>query len=89
MEKPVKPVEPPKVETPVKPVESPKVEKPTEPVEPPKMVKPTKQVKPPKEEKPTLPRTGSASDMSMTVVGLLTTLASFFVFTKRKDESNK
>lgn len=101
VEKPVKPVEPPKVEKPVKPVEPPKVEKPTEPVEPPKMVKPTKQVEtpkeeiptkqvePPKEEKSTLPRTGSASDMSMTVVGLLTTLASFFVFTKRKDESNK
>ncbi len=101
VEKPVKPVEPPKVEKPEKPVEPPKVEKPTEPVEPPKIVKPTKQVEspkeetptkqvePPKEEKPTLPRTGSASDMSMTVVGLLTTLASFFVFTKRKDEINK
>lgn len=50
---------------------------------------PTKPVEPPKEEKPTLPRTGSASDMSMSVVGLLTTLASFFVFTKRKYESNK
>ena len=74
---PTRPVEPPKVEKPAKPVEPPKVETPTEPVEPPKV------------EKPTLPRTGSASDMSMTVVGLLTTLASFFVFTKRKDESNK
>lgn len=89
VEKPVKPVEPPKEETPAKPVEPPKVEKPTEPVEPPKEEIPTKLVEPPKEEKPTLPRTGSASDMSMTVVGLLTTLASFFMFTKRKDESNK
>lgn len=101
VEKPVKPVEPPKEETPVKPVEPPKVEKPAKPVvppkeetpakpvEPPKVEKSTKPVEPPKEEKPTLPRTGSASDMSMTVVGLLTTLASFFVFTKRKDESNK
>ena len=89
VEKPVKPVEPPKVEKPVKPVEPPKVEKPTKQVETPKEEIPTKLVEPPKEEKPTLPRTGSASDMSMTVVGLLTTLASFFVFTKRKDESNK
>lgn len=88
-ETPTKPVEPPKVEKPAKPVEPPKVETPTEPVEPPKVETPTKPVEPPKEEKPTLPRTGSASDMSMTVVGLLTTLASFFVFTKRKDESNK
>ena len=65
------------------------MEKPTKQVELPKEETPTKLVEPPKEEKPTLPRTGSASDMSMTVVGLLTTLASFFVFTKRKDESNK
>ncbi|MFQ6728778.1 LPXTG cell wall anchor domain-containing protein [Streptococcus pneumoniae] len=83
---PTRPVEPPKVE---KPVEPPKVEKPTKQVETLKEEIPTKLVEPPKEEKPTLPRTGSASDMSMTVVGLLTTLASFFVFTKRKDESNK
>ena len=100
-ETPTKPVEPPKEETPTKPVKPPKeekateslellkVEKTTQPVEPPKVVTPTKPVEPPKEEKPTLPRTGSASDMSMSVVGLLTTLASFFVFTKRKYESNK
>ncbi|CEO61948.1 LPXTG cell wall anchor domain-containing protein [Streptococcus pneumoniae] len=94
VEKPVKPVEPPKVEKPTEPVEPPKMVKPTKQVETPKEEipkeeTPTKLVEPPKEEKPTLPRTGSASDMSMTVVGLLTTLASFFVFTKRKDESNK
>lgn len=82
-------VEPPKVEKPTEPVEPPKMVKPTKQVETPKEETPTKQVEPPKEEKPTLPHTGSASDMSMTVVGLLTTLASFFVFTKRKDESNK
>ena len=85
---PTKPVEP-KVTPPTEPVEPPKEEKLTEPVEPPKVEKPTESVEPPKEEKPTLPRTGSASDMSMSVVGLLTTLASFFVFTKRKYESNK
>ena len=98
---PTEPVEPPKEEKSTEPVEPPKVEKPTESVEPPKEEKsteslelpkvetPTESVEPPKEEKPTLPRTGSASDMSMSVVGLLTTLASFFVFTKRKYESNK
>lgn len=93
---PTKPVEPkqpelkePKAPTPPVKPDLKEPTPPTRPVEPPKVEKPVKPVEPPKEEKSTLPRTGSASDMSMTVVGLLTTLASFFVFTKRKDESNK
>jgi len=88
-EKPTEPVKPPKEEKPTQPVKPPKVEKATESLELPKEEKSTEPVEPPKEEKSTLPRTGSASDMSMSVVGLLTTLASFFVFTKRKYESNK
>ena len=86
---PTEPVKPPKEEKPTEPVKPPKEEKSTESLELPKEEKSTEPVEPPKEEKPTLPRTGSASDMSMSVVGLLTTLASFFVFTKRKYESNK
>ena len=39
----------------------------------------------PNVEKQTLPRTGSESNVGISVVGLLTALGSFFILTKRKD----
>ena len=93
MEKPVKSVEPPKVEKPVKPVEPPKVEKPAKQVKPPKVEKPTEPVEPPKVEKTTskvelLPNTGVAEEFtifSAEVISILTGL-SLLIPSKKKQQ---